>query len=158
MDPYEKEKLLAIDYRFWNVFHSNFYATVIIPARKGKICKMQYIDFNELQDKEESEFNTAILSYDKFELSDTMSFRYDWNREILAQFHATYFWNKEKDEMHWMVDDRHYRISFESFCQILGFGRCTRPILGSIMRGVQSLMRLVSCEKIQIRPMAGELG
>jgi hypothetical protein len=84
MDPYEKAKLLAIDYRFWNVFHSNFYATAILPARKGKICKVQYIDFNELQDKEESEFNTAILTYDRFELSDIMSFRYDWNREILA--------------------------------------------------------------------------
>jgi hypothetical protein len=61
MDPYEMAKLLAIDYRFWNVFHSNFYTTAILPARKGKICKMQYIDFNELQDKE-SEFNTAISS------------------------------------------------------------------------------------------------
>jgi hypothetical protein len=73
MDPYEKAKLLAIDYRFWNVSHSNFYATSILPVRKGKICKMQYIDFNELQDKEDSKFNTAILTCDRFELSDISS-------------------------------------------------------------------------------------
>jgi hypothetical protein len=114
---------MGIDYRFWNVFHSNFYATSILTSKKGKICKMQYIDFNELQDKEEPEFNTAIRIYDTFELSDLMSFRYDWNEEILAQLHATYYWNKVTDELHWMTDGCHYHIDFVTFSRILGFGR-----------------------------------
>jgi len=48
MDPYATRKVMGVDYRFWNVFHSNFYATAILTARKGKICKMQYIDFDDL--------------------------------------------------------------------------------------------------------------
>jgi hypothetical protein len=123
MDPYATQKIMRIDYRFWNVFHSNLYATSILTSKKGKICKMQYINFNELQDKEEPEFNIAINICDRFELSDLMSFRYDLNEEILAQFHATYYWNKVTDELHWMTDGRHYRIDFVTFSRILGFGR-----------------------------------
>jgi hypothetical protein len=91
---------------------------------RGKICKMQYVDFNELQDR--NEFAAAIKTCDRFQLTDIMSFRYDWNREILAQFHATYFWNMDEDEIHWMTDGRHYRIDFVTFCRILGFGQIHR--------------------------------
>ena len=41
---YAVRKDLGIDYRFWNEFHSNFYATAILGARKTKIRKIQYID------------------------------------------------------------------------------------------------------------------
>ena len=39
-NPYEQPKDLGIDYRFWNEFHSNFYASVIFNSRKSKIVKM----------------------------------------------------------------------------------------------------------------------
>jgi hypothetical protein len=88
IDPYATDKLLGIDYRFWSVFHSNFYATAILTKPRGKISKIKFIDFNELQER--NEFATAIKTYDRFQLTDIMSFRYDWNREILAQFHAIF--------------------------------------------------------------------
>jgi hypothetical protein len=87
---------------------------------------MQYIDFDDLQEKEEPEFNTAIRICDRFELTAIMSFKHDWNVEILAQFHATFFWNNETDEIHWMTDGRHYRVNFVTFCWILGFGHVHR--------------------------------
>ena len=39
-NPYEQPKNLGVDYRFWNEFHSNFYASVIFNSRKSKIVKM----------------------------------------------------------------------------------------------------------------------
>jgi hypothetical protein len=56
------------------VFHSNFYATAILGARKSKIMKMWYIDWEEIQQKEEPEFDKVIRIYDRFELSDIMGF------------------------------------------------------------------------------------
>jgi hypothetical protein len=64
IDPYAADKLLGVDYRFSNVFHSNFSATAIMTKPRGKICKMQYVDFNELQDR--NEFATAIKTCDRF--------------------------------------------------------------------------------------------
>jgi len=39
-NPYEQPKDLGVDYRFWNEFHSNFYASVIFNSKKSKIVKM----------------------------------------------------------------------------------------------------------------------
>jgi len=74
MDPYAHNKISGVDYHLWNVFHSNFYATAILPARRGKICEMHFIDFDAMQAKEESNFDVEIRVCDKFELSSIMSF------------------------------------------------------------------------------------
>ena len=42
--PYEQPKDLEIDYRFWNEFHSNLYASVNFNSKKSKVVKMQYVD------------------------------------------------------------------------------------------------------------------
>ena len=83
-NPYEQPKDLGFDYRFWNEFHSNFYASVIFNSKKSKIVKIQYVDWEELHAKNEPEFNKVIKAYDHFGLSELMSFRYNWNEEVLA--------------------------------------------------------------------------
>ena len=40
---------------------------------------------------------------------------------MLAQFHTTYHYNIYTDEIHWMMEGRHYRIDFVAFSRILGF-------------------------------------
>jgi hypothetical protein len=72
INPYAVNKDVGIDYRFWNEFHSNFYATTILGARKSKIVKIQYVDWDELRDKEEAEFDKVIKICDRFQLSDIM--------------------------------------------------------------------------------------
>jgi len=104
INPYAVRKDLCIDYRFWNEFHSNFYATAILGVRKTKIRKMQYIDWDEIQKKEEPEFDKVIKVCDRFELSDIMGFQYNWNEEVLAQFHTTYFYDQSTYDIHWMMD------------------------------------------------------
>jgi hypothetical protein len=59
-NPYEVAKDLGVDYRFWNVFHSNFYALVIFNNKKSKIVKMHYIDCEELREKNDLDFNRVI--------------------------------------------------------------------------------------------------
>ena len=103
INPYAVRKDLGIDNRFWNEFHSNFYATTILGARKTKIRKMQYIDWDEIQ-KKEPKFDKVIKVYDRFELSDIMGFQYNWNEEVLAQFHTTYFYDQSTYDIHWMMD------------------------------------------------------
>jgi hypothetical protein len=45
-NPYENNKMAAIDYRFWSVFHFKFYETVM--NTKMKLIKMKWIDFTHL--------------------------------------------------------------------------------------------------------------
>ena len=83
-NPYEQPKDLGVDYRFWNELHSNFYASVIFNSKKSKIVKMQYVGWEEIKEKNEPEFNRVIKACENFGLSDLMSFRYNWNEEVLA--------------------------------------------------------------------------
>ena len=52
-NPYEQPKDLEIDYRFWNEFYSNFYASVNFNSKKSKVVKMQYVDWEEMKAKNE---------------------------------------------------------------------------------------------------------
>jgi hypothetical protein len=37
-------------------------------------------------------------------MKDLMGFKYDWNAEIIAQFHATFFYDSYADSIHWMTE------------------------------------------------------
>ena len=53
-----------------------------------------------MKGKNESEFNKVIKACELFGLIDIMSFRYNWNEKVLAQFHATFFYDIYTDEIH----------------------------------------------------------
>ena len=36
---YENPKSLGINYRFWDIFHSNFYASVIFSSKKARLSR-----------------------------------------------------------------------------------------------------------------------
>jgi hypothetical protein len=77
---------------------------------------MQHVDSEEIKDKDDPEFNKVIKAYEHFGLTNIMSFQYNWNEEVLAQFHATFFYDIYADEKHWMTEGRHYRVDFVTFC------------------------------------------
>ena len=83
---------------------------------------MQYVDWEEMKAKNEPELNKVIKAYELFGITDFMSFRYNWNEEVLAQFHSTFIYRIYTDEIHWMTEGWHYRVDFVTFSRILGFG------------------------------------
>jgi hypothetical protein len=67
--------MAATDYRFWSVFHLNFYETVL--NIKMKLIKMKWIDFTQLKAAEEPEKKDVFDLVDKYKLRDITSFKYD---------------------------------------------------------------------------------
>ena len=53
-----------------------------------------------MREKNDPDFNQAILACERFGLMNIMAFRYDWNVEVLVQFHATYYYKSDIDEIH----------------------------------------------------------
>jgi len=47
---------------------------VIFDSRKSKIVKMQYVDCEEIKEKDDPEFNKVIKACEHFGLTDNMSF------------------------------------------------------------------------------------
>ena len=75
-------------------------------------------------------YSTVLLSKNKIrkmhEMKELMGFRYDWNAEIIAQFHVTYFYEDTDDTIHWMTEGGHYKVDFVTFARLLGFDRVDR--------------------------------
>jgi hypothetical protein len=59
-------------------------------------------------------FNLMAASKAK-SLRDIMSFRKNWNNEIIAQFFATLYVEERGDtrKFHWMTEGRWYEITYE---------------------------------------------
>ena len=81
-----------------------------------------------MKEKNEPEFNNVINACEHFGLTNIMSFQHNQNEEVLAQFHATFFYNIYADEIHQMTERRHYHVDFMTFCWILGFGEEERGL------------------------------
>ena len=57
---------------------------MIFNSRKSKIVKMQYVDWEEIKEKDDPKFNKVIKAYELFGPTDIMSFKYNLNEEVLA--------------------------------------------------------------------------
>jgi hypothetical protein len=58
---------------------------------------------------------TSVCDYQRVKYF--MGFKYDWNMEIIAQFHATVHfshWRRERT-MFWMINERKLCITFSNF-------------------------------------------
>jgi hypothetical protein len=120
-NPYMNPKMAAIGYRFWSVFHFKFYETVL--NTKMKLIKMKWIDFTHLEAAEEPVKEDVLELVDRYKMRDSMSFKHDWNIEVLAQFHATFFHEDSKETIHWMTEGVHYKIHFITFARLFGFNK-----------------------------------
>jgi hypothetical protein len=120
-NPYLLPKYSTIDYHFSSIFHFNFYGTALV--NKSKIIKMKWVDFEHLEDLRERcpEMEDVLELIEKYKIRDLMGFKYDWKTEILAQFHATFFYDIDKNTIHWMTERVHYKLDFVTFARLLRF-------------------------------------
>lgn len=122
MNHYKRLKDDDIDYCFWSLFHFDFYKSVLYTRERPHIVPMKYVNWKHVEEKETSACHRAIQTCENLGIKDLMEFSYDWNVEILAQFHSTYFHSVDEDAFHWMTEGTHYKVDFITFARLLGFG------------------------------------
>jgi hypothetical protein len=92
--------------------------------RKGKapIVPCKYIDWAYFEKMNDLFFNQAIAKCKEFGLYDIMGFRYDWNEEILAQFHSSLFYDARQVAFFWTTEGVKYGVDYMTFSRLLGLG------------------------------------
>jgi hypothetical protein len=96
--PYTQPKQAGIDKRFRSLFHYSFYSFVCLS--KPRIRKMKWVDWQHFENFDKPEVEEVLEIVEKFQMKDLMGFKYDWNAEIIAQFHATFFYDSYADTIH----------------------------------------------------------
>jgi hypothetical protein len=85
----------------------------------------QWIDWNYKEGKHDTIFDEVVAACKAKHLRDIMTFRKNWNNEIIAQFFATLYVEErgDKRKFHWMMKGRWYEITYEHFARLFGFRR-----------------------------------
>jgi hypothetical protein len=126
-DVYKYLKGEGLEARFWCDFHRDFYQSVIRnPKLAAKnmvpIVKMRYIDWKYYEELNNTVFNSVIEKCKEVGLYDLMGFRYNWNKEILAQFHCSYYYNPYDNTITWTTQGNKCTIDYMTFSRLLGLG------------------------------------
>ena len=83
------------DYRFRTLFQIDFYTTVIL-TRNPVVIKSQWAKWKELKAHKKSSLDRAVDICARIGASEIMSFKHDWNTEIVAQFYATLYVDSDR--------------------------------------------------------------
>ncbi len=83
---------------------------------------MQAIDWDHMANMELAVCDSVIEACEAFGLKEIMAFRYNWNIEIIAQFHASFYFSNSDSTIHWTTNGIHFAVDFVTFSRLLGLG------------------------------------
>jgi hypothetical protein len=67
-----------------------------------------------------SVFNKIKATCDEHEMTKMMSFKYNWNDEIICQFYSTLYFDADGQKIMWMTDGQVYEIIVCHLARLLG--------------------------------------
>jgi hypothetical protein len=86
------------------------------------IVNMMYIDWKYYEDLNNTVFSSVIEKCKEVGLYDIMGFSYNWNKEILAQFHCSYYYYPYDNTITWTTQGNKCTIDYMTFSRLLGLG------------------------------------
>jgi hypothetical protein len=78
----------AYDYIFHSLFQQDFYESAFMTKSKP-VANSQWIEWDYMENKHDPIFDGVIAACEDKYLRDILSFKKDWNNEVVAQFYAT---------------------------------------------------------------------
>ncbi|RLN11191.1 retrotransposon protein, putative, Ty1-copia subclass [Panicum miliaceum] len=121
-EVYRFDKCEGFERRFWCQLHQDFYASVVLHKGKVPIVPCRYVDWAYFERLDDPFFNEAIAKCKEFGLYDIMGFRYNWNEEILAQFHSSMYYDARKIAFVWTTEGPKYEVDCMTFSRLLALG------------------------------------
>jgi hypothetical protein len=114
--------------RFWTLHHVDFYNSVILPKKHQPILLQRYINWEGCEAIGDPEMTQALRACERKKMKSIMTFQYDWNDEVIAQFYST-LWIKPADKespynypyLNFYIESSWYKMSYRQFAHILGF-------------------------------------
>jgi hypothetical protein len=82
------------------------------------------------EEKKSTYFDKNIEASERQDLIGTLELQYPWNKEMIAQFYSTLFFQKGNHTLQWMIDERRCVVSIAKFadhiCMRARFARSKR--------------------------------
>jgi hypothetical protein len=89
-----------------------------------------------------------VVKCKEYGLYDIMGFRYNWNKEILAQFHGSFYFNEFSNTIYWTTQWQKYCIDYMTFSRLLALGSKDETCDAIHFKEKLMLMMSPSCSSI----------
>jgi hypothetical protein len=104
---------------FLSLFHLDWYHSIYLHKKKP-VVKTKWVYWEWMATRRHTIFNQIKGTCDEMEMTKMMSFKYDWNNEIICQFYAILYFDTDGQKLIWMMDGQWYEITVCGFAQLLG--------------------------------------
>jgi hypothetical protein len=88
--------------------------------KKKPVVKTKWVYWEWMTTRRHTIFNQIKGTCDEMDMTKMMSFKYDWNNEIICQFYAILYFDTDGQKLIWMMDGQWYEITVCGFAQLLG--------------------------------------
>ncbi|CAN6361616.1 unnamed protein product [Urochloa humidicola] len=105
----------ATDRRFWSIEQQDLYTSIYCTAR---LFDMKFIDWEHIDNIEQ--FACIREQCANLGLEQIMSYRCDWDSELIRQFYATVHISADKSSMTWMADGRRITTNKRAWEEMFG--------------------------------------
>jgi hypothetical protein len=78
---------------------------------KKHVVETKWVNWEWIVTRHHTIFNQIKATCDELEMTKMMSFKYDWNNEIIYQFYATLYFDVDGQKLMWITDRRQYEIT-----------------------------------------------
>jgi hypothetical protein len=95
---------------FLSLFHLDWYRSIYLHKKK-LVVETQWVNWAWMASGRHTIFNQIKATCYELELTKIMSFKYDWNKEIICQFYATFYFDADAQKLMWMTDVLQYEIT-----------------------------------------------
>jgi hypothetical protein len=119
-DPSEYAKERQGDVRFWMNFHADWYALVIL-CKSHPTTEMKSINWEYLFEIDLPVVREVQDACRRMYLTSIMSFNYDWNEEVTAQFYSTFYVNRSTKTFHRTIQGKPFMLNMLTLLVFLGF-------------------------------------
>jgi hypothetical protein len=84
------------------------------------VVETQWVNWEWMAARRHSVFNEIKATCDDLGMIEMMSFKYDWNKEIICHFYATLYFDVDGQRLLWMTDGHWCVITVHEFARMLG--------------------------------------
>jgi hypothetical protein len=73
-----------------------------------------------MNSKKDMHFNRVLEAYEFHGITSHMTFRFNWNQEVIVEFYSTLYPDKKERIFFWMTNGRRFHIKLTQFVELLG--------------------------------------
>jgi hypothetical protein len=117
--PVYSDTQQCIDQHFWSFFHADWHWSVY-HHKKKPVVETKWVDWEWMETQRNPHLNQIKAACDQLEMTKMMSFKYDWNKEVIYQFYSTLYFDADGQKLIRMIDMCQYEITMRQFACLLG--------------------------------------